>query len=66
MLRDRDRTFLPPDLLLLLPLDVGDLDLRRRLVFRSLLCDAYDEFVEALKDRLARFRGTSFVLWEVM
>lgn len=59
VLRDRDRTFLPLDLLRLLPRAAGDFDLRRRLVFRSLWWDANEEFVEALIDRLGRFRGSS-------
>lgn len=59
MLRDRDRTFLPLDLLRLLPRAAGDFDLRRRLVFRSLWWDANEEFVEALMDRLGRFRASS-------
>lgn len=39
--------------------------MRLRRVFLS-LCDAYDELVEELRDRLGRLRGASRTLWEDM
>jgi hypothetical protein len=65
LLLERERPVLSADLLRLRPLEAGDFDLRLRRVFRS-LCDAYDELVEELRDRLGRLRGASRTLWEDM
>jgi hypothetical protein len=69
ILRDRllesDRAFLPADLLRLRPREAGDFDFRFRRVFLS-LCDAYEELVDALRDRLDRLCGTSRTFWKVM